>query len=97
MSSSFVPDTGSRLNPWAMARSSAWVTVDAVGDDDHVRLRHHHLAGDGVAELDDALDQLALFVLDHLVLGGRLDDAQQLLLAHERPLLRGPCPAAGCW
>ena len=58
-----------------------------VADDDHVRLRHHDLARDGVAELDDALDQLALFVFDHLVLGGRLDDAQQLELAHERSFL----------
>ena len=52
-----------------------------VGHDDHVGPRHHHLAGDGVAELDDALDELALLVLDDLVVGGRLDDAEQLLLA----------------
>ena len=63
-----------------------------VGDDDHVRPGHHHLAGDGVAELDDALDELALLVLDHLVVGGRLDDAEQLLLGDERPLLE---PLAG--
>ena len=58
-----------------------------LGHGDHVRPRHHHLAGDGVAELDDALDELALLVLDHLVLGRRLDDAEQLLLADERALL----------
>ena len=63
------------------------MTVASFGDDDHVGPRHHHLAGDGVAELDDALDELALLVLDHLVLGGRLDDAEQLLLADERALL----------
>ena len=34
------------------------------------------------------LDELALLVLDHLVLGGRLDDAEQLLLRHERALLQ---------
>ena len=59
-----------------------------VGHDDHVRSRHHHLASDGVAELDDALDELALLVFDDLVLGGRLDDAEQLLLADERALLQ---------
>ena len=58
-----------------------------VRDDHHVGPRQHHLAGDRVAELDDALDQLALFVFDHLVLGGRLDDAEQFLLADERALL----------
>ena len=81
------PCNGRRLLPWAMATSSAAVTVASSGDGDHVRPRHHHLAGDGVAELDDALDELALLVLDHLVLGRRLDDAEQLLLADERTLL----------
>ena len=76
-----------RLNPWAIARSRAPVTVGVVLDDHHVGPRHHHLAGDGVAELDDALDQLALLVLDHLVVGRRADDAEQLLLADERALL----------
>ena len=65
------PCTGRRLKPWAIARSRAPVTVAAFVDDHHVGPRHHHLAGDGVAELDDALDQLALLVLDHLVVGGR--------------------------
>ena len=46
---------------------------------DHVGAGHHDLAGDGVAELDDRLDQLALLVLDDLVLGGGVDDAEQLL------------------
>ena len=87
MSSSFVPDTGSRLNPWAMARSSAWVTVELSVTTTMSGCGTITSRADGVAELDDALDQLALLVLDHLVLGGRLDDAQQLELAHERPFL----------
>ena len=88
MSSPSSPCSGSRLNPWAMARSSAAVTVASWSHDDHVGPGHHHLAGDRVAELDDALDELALLVLDDLVLGGCLDDAEQLLLADERPLLQ---------
>ena len=88
MSSPSSPCSGSRLKPWAMARSSAAADRRVVGHDDHVRPRHHHLAGDGVAELDDALDELALLVLDDLVLGGGLDDAEQLLLADERALLQ---------
>ena len=62
------------------------MTVGVIGDGDHVGPGHHHLAGHGVAELDDALDELALLVLDDLVLGGGLDDAEQLLLADERAL-----------
>ena len=44
-----------------------------VRDHRHVGPRHHHLADDGVAELDDALDQLALVVLDHVVGGSGSD------------------------
>ena len=58
-----------------------------VVDDEHVGARHHHLAHDGVAELDDALDELALFVLDDIVVRGGTDDAEQLLLADEGSLL----------
>ena len=72
------------------------MTVDVV-ERDHVGPRHHHLAGDGVAELDDALDQLALLVLDHLVVGGGLDDAEQLLLGDERALLQAPCRGRSRW
>ncbi len=59
-----------------------------VGDQHHVRPRHHDLAGHGVAELDDGLDELALLAFDDLVLGRGLDDPEQLLLRHERPLLQ---------
>ena len=58
-----------------------------VGHDDHVRPRHHHLAGHRVAELDDALDELALLVFDDLVLGRLGDDPEQLALGHERSAL----------
>ena len=57
-------------------------------DHHHVGARHHDLAHDRVAELDDRLDQLALLVLDHLVVGRGLDDPEQLLLADERALLQ---------
>ena len=97
MSSPSSPSTGNRLNPLAIARSSAAVTVASFVDDHHVGPRHHHLARDRVAELDDALDQLALLVLDHLVVGGGSDDAEQLLLADERPLLEPLARAAARW
>ena len=51
---------------------------------DQVGARHHDLASNGVAELDDALDQLAFLVLHHAVLSRDLDDSQQLLLGDKR-------------
>ena len=48
---------------------------------DHVGAGHHHLADDGVAELDDRLDELALLGLDHRVLHGEVGHGEQLLLA----------------
>ena len=58
-----------------------------MGHDDHVGPRHHHFARHRVAELDDALDELALLVLDHLVLRRLGDDPEQLALGHERATL----------
>ena len=46
--------------PTAIARSSALAHGRAVRDVDHVGARHHHLAHDRVAELDDRVDELAL-------------------------------------
>jgi hypothetical protein len=37
-------------------------------DGDHVRSGHHDLARDGVAEVDDRMDEGALFALDHVLL-----------------------------
>ena len=58
--------TGTRLKPCAIATSSACGDGHRIVERDHVGPWHHHLASHGVAELDDALDQLALLVLDHL-------------------------------
>lgn len=53
-------------------------------DDDHVGARDHHLAHDGVVELEDGVDELAVVLLEHLQLRGLVDHAEQLLLARER-------------
>ena len=83
------PVTGKPLSSRARWRSRApSVTLAVALDGHHVGAGHHDLADDGVAELDDRLDELALLVLDHLVLGGRVGDAEQLLLRHERALLQ---------
>ncbi len=57
------------------------------GDGDHVGARHHHLAHDGVAELDHRLDEPALLRLDHRVLDRQVGDGEQLLLRRVRPAL----------
>ena len=51
-----------------------------------VGARHHHLADDGVAELEDRVDHLALAVLDHAALLGQVDQLAQLDLGGERAL-----------
>ena len=56
----------------------------------HVDARHHDLAHDGVAELDDAADELALVALDGLVLVGHVGHGEHLVLGH----LRHPVRAA---
>ena len=55
-------------------------------DRDHVGPRHHHLAHDGVAELEDRVDQLALFLLDLLLFLGDVDQVSDLVLRDERAL-----------
>ena len=55
---------------------------------DHVGPRHHDLAHDRVAELDDLLDELALLGLDHVFLDRRVGQGEQLGLRHERALLQ---------
>ena len=88
MSSPSAANTGNRLTPLAIAMSRADGHRGVVVDDEHVGPRHHHLSRHGVAELDDALDELALLVLDHVVVGRGADDAEQLLLVDERSLLQ---------
>ena len=62
-------------------------------DVDHVGARHHHLADDGVAELEHRVDHLPLAGLDHRGLLGQVDQRAQLGLGRERalgePLARG--------
>ena len=55
-------------------------------DVDHVVARHHHLAGDGVAELEDRVDHLALAGLDDRRRLGEVDQLAQLGLGRERAL-----------
>ena len=55
-------------------------------DEDDVGARHHHLAHDGVAELEDRVDHRPLAVLDELVLLGQVDQLAQLGLGRERPV-----------
>ncbi len=52
----------------------------------HVGPGHHDLAHDGVAELDDRMDQLAFVALDHILLQGDVGHGQKLRFAHSDPL-----------
>ena len=54
-------------------------------DRDHVGPRHHHLAHDRVAELEDRVDELALLGLDRRLLRGDVGHREDLLLGDERP------------
>ena len=58
-SSSFSPTTGIREKPQRRASDSAWRSGLAALDEDHVGARHHDLAHEGVAELEDRVDHLA--------------------------------------
>ena len=62
-------------------------------DEHHVGPRHHHLAHDRVAEVEDRVDHPALAGLDHLAGLGQVDQLAQLGLGRERavaePLARG--------
>ena len=55
-------------------------------DRHHVGARHHDLAHDGVAELEDRVDHLALAGLDERALAGQVDQVAQLGLGLERPV-----------
>ena len=57
-------------------------------DVDDVAARHHHLADDGVAELEDRVDHLAFAGLDHRRRLGEVDQLAQLGLGRERPLAK---------
>ena len=54
---------------------------------------HHDLAGEGVAELEDGVDHLALVRLDDVRVAGHVDEVAQLALALERARRCSPCPA----
>ena len=57
-------------------------------DRDHVGPREHHLAHDGVAELEDRVDELALLALDRVLFGRDVGHGADLLLGDERALLQ---------
>ena len=57
-------------------------------DGHHVGARHHHLAHDGVAELEDRVDELALLALDGLLVGRDVGHRAEVLLGDERTLLQ---------
>ena len=61
---------------------------------DHVRAGHHHLADDGVAEVDDRVDERPLGVLDDVLGVGDVGHRQQLGLGHVRRLLLVARPPA---
>ena len=63
-------------------------------DRDHVGPRHHDLAHDGVAELEDRVDQLAFARLDRRLVGGDVRHLADLLLGDERALLEALARAA---
>ena len=63
--------------------TSAIESVDSDGDD--VDTRHHHLADRLVGHLEDAVDHLALLLLDDPLLLPDVEEQLQLLLGHERP------------
>ena len=77
-----------REKPPSIARSIA-VLDGVVGvDRDHVGTRQHHLAHDGVAELEDRVDEPALLALDHVLLGRDVGHRADLLLGDEGALLQ---------
>ena len=53
-------------------------------DEHHLGAGHHHLADDGVTELEHRLDHLALAGLDDAALLEEVDQAAQLRLARQR-------------
>ena len=54
----------------------------------HVRARHHHLADRLVAGLDDAVDHVALLLLDHALLLRHVEQRDELILSEVRGLGR---------
>ena len=55
-------------------------------DEDHLRARHHHLLREGVPELEDGVDHLALVILDEVVGLGQVDHLAKLGLRGEGAL-----------
>ena len=55
---------------------------------DHVGAWEHRLAHDGVTELEDRVDELALLAFDHVVVGRDVGHREDLLLGDERPGLQ---------
>ena len=81
-----VPDDGDPGEPGAQEERHRLAQRLVLGDGHHVGPRHHHLAHDGVAELEDRVDHLALVVLDDVGLPRPVEQVAQLGLALERSL-----------
>ena len=85
MSSVVSLNAGRRDLPAAIAIADRLVDGGVAVDRDHVGARHHHLAHDGVAELEDRVDELALLGLDRRFLRGDVGHREDLVLGDERP------------
>ena len=79
---------GSREKPPSIAHVDRRLDRVVGLDRDHVGTRQHHLADDGVAELEDRVDELPLLALDRLLVGRDVGHRADLLLGDERALLQ---------
>ncbi len=79
-------DDGDAGEPRAQAEGQRLAQRLVPLDEDHLGARHHHLLREGVAELEDGVDHLALVILDEVVGLGEVDHLAQLGLRGERAL-----------
>ena len=85
-SSTLSPTTGRRESPEVRNVRSATRGGGGRRQGDHVGARGHHLAHQGVAQLEDGVDHAALAGLDEVGLAGPVDHLAQLGLGGERPV-----------
>ena len=77
-------NAGMREKPPSIARSMRLLDRRVGLDRDHVGARQHHLAHDGVAELEDRVDEPPLLALDRLLVGRDVGHRPEVLLGDER-------------
>ena len=77
-----------REKPPSIARLDRGLDRLVAVDRDHVGTRPHDLAHDGVAELEDRVDEPALLALDLLLVGRDVGHRAEVLLGDERALLQ---------